>query len=258
VTLDPATLLGWAPAFALVLARVGAAMALLPGVGEAVAPATVRIGLALSLTILLLPGVQPTMPAVPAVGLSMGLMIISEVITGLWFGWVARMIVLALPIIAQFVGYLIGLSSVLQPDPELGAQSGVLGKLFEVAAPVLLLVTGLYRLPLTALVGLFQLIPPGQIIPPAESAEVAIRAVGTGFYLALQLASPFIVVGVTWHIAMGLVARIVSRMQIYFVSMPGQIVLGLVLLTMTASAMILAWHDSAQAYLRELPGWGGG
>jgi flagellar biosynthesis protein FliR len=47
-------------------------------------------------------------------------------------------------------------------------------------------------------------------------------------------------------------------MQIYFVSMPGQIVLGLVLLTMTASAMILAWHDSAQAYLRELPGWGGG
>jgi hypothetical protein len=29
----------WAPAFALVLARVGAAMALLPGLGEAVAPA---------------------------------------------------------------------------------------------------------------------------------------------------------------------------------------------------------------------------
>ncbi len=108
--------------------------------GKPVAPAVVRIGLALSITILLIPELQPMMPAVPAAGLSMGLMIAAEVITGLWFGWVARMIVLALPIGAQFIGYFIGLSSVLQPDAELGAQSGVLGKLFEVAAPVILLV----------------------------------------------------------------------------------------------------------------------
>lgn len=244
----------WAPAFALVLARVGAAMALLPGIGEAVAPAVVRIGLALSITILLVPELQPMIPPVPAAGLSMGLMIASEVITGLWFGWVARMIVLALPTGAQFIGYFIGLSSVLQPDAELGAQSGVLGKLFEVAAPVILLVTGLYRLPLTALDGLFQLIPPGHILPPGESAEVAVRAVASGFNLALQLASPFVVITIAWHVAMGLVARIVSRMQIYFVSMPGQIVLGLALLTVTAGAMNVAWSDGVQAFFRALPG----
>jgi flagellar biosynthesis protein FliR len=247
-------LLDWAPAFALVLARVGAAMALLPGIGEAVAPAVVRIGLALSITILLIPELQPMMPAVPAAGLSLGLMIASEVITGLWFGWVARMIVLALPTGAQFIGYFIGLSSVLQPDAELGAQSGVLGKLFETAAPVILLVTGLYRIPLTALVGLFQLIPPGHILPPAETAQVAVRAVGTGFNLALQLASPFVVIVIAWHVAMGLIARIVSRMQIYFVSMPGQIVLGLGLVTLTAGAMSFAWSDGVQAFFRALPG----
>jgi flagellar biosynthetic protein FliR len=252
----PAGLLDWAPAFALVLARIGAAMALLPGVGEAVAPANVRIGLALSLTILLLPDIQPIMPPVPAAGLSMALMIAGEVITGLWFGWVARMIMLALPIGAQLIGFLIGLSSVLQPDPELGAQSGVLGKLFEVAAPVLLLVSGLYRLPLVALAGLFQLIPPGQLLPPAESAEVAIRAVATGFSLALQLAAPFVVIGIAWHLAMGLISRIISRMQIYFVSMPGQIILGLALLTVSASAMTLVWRDGVNAFFRALPGGG--
>jgi flagellar biosynthesis protein FliR len=246
-------LLDWAPAFALILARVGAAMALLPGVGEAVAPAIVRIGLALSITILLMPELQPMIPPVPAAGLSLGLMVASEVITGLWFGWVARMIVLALPIGAQFIGYLIGLSSILQPDPELGAQSGALGKLFEIAAPVVLLVTGLYRLPLTALNGLFQLIPPGHILPPAESAEVAVRAIGTGFSLALQLASPFVVIAIAWHVAMGLVARIVSRMQIYFVSMPGQIVLGLALLIVTTSAMTFAWSDGVRAFFSALP-----
>jgi flagellar biosynthetic protein FliR len=249
-------LLDWAPAFALILARVGAAMALLPGLGEAVAPAVVRVGLAFSITILLIPELQPMIPPVPAAGLSMGLMVASEVVTGLWFGWVTRMIVLALPVCAQFIGYLIGLSSVLQPDPELGAQSGALGKLFEMAAPVLILISGLYRLPLIALTGLFQLIPVGHLLPIADSAEIAIRAVGTSFELALQLASPFVVIWVVLHVAMGFIARIVSRMQIYFVSMPGQIMVGIALLIITGSAIILAWRDGVQAFLMALPGTG--
>lgn len=253
---DLAGLLAMAPAFALVLARIGAAMALLPGLGEAVAPAPVRIGLALSITVLLVPTLQPIIPPVPDAGLAMGLMVAGEVVTGLWFGWITRMIVLALPICAQFIGYLIGLSSVLQPDPELGAQSGALGKLFELAAPVLLLASGLYRLPLNALTGLFHLIPPGQMLPVADSTEIAIHAVGTGFSLALQLASPFVVIGICWHVAMGLIARIVSRMQIYFVSMPGQIMLGLCLLALTASAMVLAWSEATRTYFLALPGGG--
>jgi flagellar biosynthetic protein FliR len=252
----PADLLEWAPAFALILARVGAAMVLLPGLGESTAPATVRIGLALSITILLLPELRPLVPPVPAAGVGLGLMIAGEVLTGLWFGWLARMIVLALPVGAQFIGYMIGLSSVLQPDPELGAQSSVLGKLFEMVAPMVLLISGLYKIVLTALDGLFRLIPPGQMLPAADSAQIAIHSVVVGFSLALQLASPFVVIGIAWHLAMGQIARIVSRLQIYFVSMPGQIMAGLGLLTFTVSAIILAWHDSARVFLAALPGNG--
>jgi flagellar biosynthetic protein FliR len=247
-------LLDWAPAFALVLARVGATMTLLPGLGESGAPAIVRIGVALALTILLLPAEQPMMPAVPDSGIEMALMVAGEVVTGLWFGWVARMIALALPIGAQFIAYLIGLSSVLQPDAELGSQSTALGKLFELAAPVLILASGLYALPLKALDGLFQVIPPGHMLPVGDSTEVAIHAVGTCFSLALQLASPFVVADIVWHVAIGQIARAGSRMQIYFVSMPGQILGGLALLMVTGGAIILAWRDSAQSFLGLLPG----
>jgi flagellar biosynthetic protein FliR len=65
-----------------------------------------------------------------------------------------------------------------------------------------------------------------------------------------------VVIGIVWHLAMGLVGRIVSRMQIYFVSMPGQIMVGLGLLMMTASAIIFAWRDVAQGYFIALPGGG--
>ncbi len=250
-----AELLDSVPLFALVLARVGAAMALLPGLGESVAPAPVRIGLAVSITILLLPGLAPPPPA-QMEGLNMMLMVVSEVVTGLWFGWIARMIVLALPIAAQYIAFLIGLSSVLQPDPELGSQSTALGKLFEMAGPLLILLFGLYTLPLRALSGLFQLIPPGRLLPVADSTQLATGAVVTALDLALQLASPFVVTGIVWHLAMGQIARMASRMQIYFVAAPGQIFLGLVLLMLTTSAIIMAWHDGARTFLNALPGIG--
>ncbi len=249
-------LLIWAPAFALVLARIGATMTLLPGLGESDIPVTVRIGLALGVTVLLLPLLLPLMPAVPASGITMGLMVVGEVVTGLWFGWMTRMIMLALPMGAQFIAYFLGISSVLQPDAELGPQSTALAKLFALAAPTLILASGLYTLPLQALMGLFQLIPPGRMLPAGDGLQVAIQAVGTAFALALRVASPFVVAIVIWHFCMGQIARVVSRVQIYFVALPGQILGGLVLLAVVGGGMVVAWHDGVEAFLGNLPGPG--
>lgn len=246
----------WTPSFALVLARVGASMVLLPGLGEAVAPALVRIGVALSVTILLMPIVQPIMPPLPDSGLSFAFMMVADVATGLWFGWVARMIVLGLPMGAQFIGFQIGLSNVLQPDPELGAQSSVLGKLFGSAAPLLILVSGLYQLPLTALTGLFELIPPGHFLPLDDGTRTAIQAVGAGFRLALQLASPFVIIAVLWQFAVGLIGRITSHLQIQFVSTAGQIIIGLTALLLMGGGIVLAWHETTALFLTSLPGGG--
>jgi flagellar biosynthesis protein FliR len=249
-------LLTWAPAFALILARVGAAMALLPGLGESAAPATVRVGVALTLTILLVPILAPSLPPVPDSGLAMALMIVGEVVTGLWFGWVARMIALALPVGIQIVAYLLGVSSVLQPDADLGPQSTAIAKMFDLAVPVLILSSGLYTVVLRALVGLFQVVPPGHMLPPGDSLQTAVSAVATIFTVALQVAAPFVVAAVAWNVAIGQVARAMSRVQIFFVAMPGQILGGLVLLSLGAGTMIAAWRQAAEAWFNALPGAG--
>src|SRR5262249_15204960 len=57
-----ATLPEWAFGFVLVTARIGAAIALLPGLGEAEPPAMLRVGLALGVTALLLPALLPLIP----------------------------------------------------------------------------------------------------------------------------------------------------------------------------------------------------
>jgi len=70
----------------LVLARVAGATVLLPGLGEAAAPAMARARFALTLTLLLLPELLPVLPAEPDNAWRAGLMIAAEAITGLWFG----------------------------------------------------------------------------------------------------------------------------------------------------------------------------
>ncbi|MBS0638960.1 MAG: flagellar biosynthetic protein FliR [Acetobacteraceae bacterium] len=249
-------LLAWAPAFALVLGRIGAAMALLPALGEHTVPAMIRAGLALAIAALLAPVLAPGFPPLPDSGLAMALMVAGEVVTGLWFAWLTRLIAVALPMGAQFVASMVGLSSVLQPDPDLGPQSTALAKLFDIAVPVIILSSGLYTIVLEALVGLFRLIPPGHMLPAGDSAQVFVLSVGKVFALALQVASPFVLAAMAWHVAMGQVARVMSRVQIFFVVMPGQILGGLALLAVIAGVMITAWQNGAGDYFATLPGRG--
>ena len=57
---------------------------LLPGLGEPELPSFVRAGLALGLTVLLLPGLAPSMPPPPADPVVVAGMIAAELVTGLW------------------------------------------------------------------------------------------------------------------------------------------------------------------------------
>ena len=249
-----ATLPAWAFSFVLVMARVGAAITLLPGLGEAEPPAMVRVGLALGVTALLLPGIAPSIPAVPEAGLQAALMMAAEIVTGLWLGWLARLLVLALPVAGQFIAYMLGVANVLQPDPSLGGQATPIARLFALAAPVAILATGLCAAPLAALAGSYRLIPAGTLLPAADATQTAVRAAADSFTLAVRLASPFLLASVVWHAATGLLARLVPRLQIYFVAMPGQILGGLVLLAAVATALLTAWQAAVRAGFAGLPG----
>ena len=251
-----AALPAWSFAFVLVLARIGGAVALLPGLGESVLPPMIRAGLALTVTLVLLPVVAPLVPPAPEPGVQAAAMVAAELVTGLWLGWLARLFALALPIAGQFIAYLLGLATVLQPSAALGPQSTALSRLFELAAPLAILTSGLYALPLTALAGSYRLIPPGTVLPAGDGAAAAVRTAGAMFALALRLAAPFVLAGIVWHVAIGLLARLVPRIQVYFVAMPGQILGGLILLAALSAAILSAFLDAIRDGLSGLPGLG--
>jgi flagellar biosynthetic protein FliR len=244
----------WGFAVALLIARAGSACMLIPVVGEAELPSTIRAGFTLALVALLLPVIGPQLPPVPASPLAAAALVVAEIATGLWLGWLARLLVLALTMAGQIIASLAGLANVIEPDAAQGASTSALSRAFGLAAPAALLASGLYALPLAALAGSYTVVPAGTLLPAADSAEAAVSAVANCFSLALRLAAPFLLAGIVWQVALALLARLVPQMQVYFIALPGQILGGLALLALLVAALFGAWQDQAGASLAALPG----
>ena len=247
---DVAALPQWAFAFALALCRCGAAVMLMPGLGEAEPPPMVRAGMTVALVLLVLPAMGPI--ALPD-GWTGAVMVAAELLCGGVLGWLARCITLALPMAGQIISFMTGLSSVVAADPALGQSSAIM-RLFALAAPVLVLGTGLWAMAVAALAGSYALVAPGHFLPVADGVAAAVTAASTAFGLALRLAAPFVLAACVWQLALGLLNRLIPNLQVFFAAIPGQVVGGLLLLAVLAEGMVQVWTTAARDSLAGLPG----
>ena len=238
----------------LLLARLGAAAMILPGLGEGDVPAPVRLALALGLVPLLLPVLSPGLPGAPDSAAEVLRLLALEVAAGLWIGGLARLLALALSVALQAGASLLGLAAILAPDPSLGGGASALGRLGSLAAAVLVLSTGLHALPLRALAESYALMPPGSPWPAADAAGEMAEAGAAMLALALRLAGPFVVAAVTINLAMALVARVAPSIQVFFVAAPGQILAGIALLAVLAPSILASFHQALLSGWSNLPG----
>lgn len=238
----------------LAFARLGAAVMLLPGLGEQEIPPTIRLSLGLALLALLLPGLAPVLPAQPDALADALRLVVQEVAVGLFLGGLARIVAMALAVAGQVIATLIGLQGLLATDPDLGAQGTALSRAFGLLAAVLVLGTGLYAVALRALAESYAVLPAGAGLPGGLAAETMAAAGGAMLELALRLAAPFVVGAVVLNLALGLLARLAPQVQTFFVAVPGQILAGIALLMLLAPPLLLAYSEALRAGFQALPG----
>lgn len=240
--------------FLLVIARVGSALLTGPGLGEAEIPPTVRAALAALLSILVYPLLQDRLPPPPDSLVVLAGLIVLEVLIGTWIGFMARVLVSALAMAGGVVSFMIGLSSVLQIDPSVGSQVAALQRFMSLAAIALLFASGLYILPIQAIIGSYDAVPPGQVFDAGGAAELVTRAITASFGLSLRLAAPFVVTFMVWQATMGFISRLVPNIQVHVVSAPAQILGGLALLAAACSIMFNSWSAGTLKAFSSLPG----
>jgi len=223
----------------LVFARTGAMIMLLPAIGEANVPSQVRLVLALAISFAFAPTMTHAYPtAVPQNVLALGLLLIQEITAGLLIGAMARIIMSALTVAGFLIAQQTGLAYAQQVDPTMDQQSVVVGNFFSLLGTVLIFATNMHHLAIGAVAGSYTLIPPGAALPTGDMAELTIRLVGGSFALGLQLAAPFLVFGFAVNAAMGLLARLMPQLQVFFIAMPINILAGFLLLMLLLGSMM--------------------
>ena len=241
-------------AFLLIFTRVGAILMVVPALGEASVPARVRLTIALMTTLVLTPVVSANMPVLPNGFLETGLLIAGEVLVGVLIGGVARVILSALHVGGSVIAFQTGLASSQTFDPTQGVQAAIVASFLTLLGVVMIFATDSHLLILEAISNSYTLFPPGQFAPIGDFAKLAISEVSSSFALGIQIAAPFIVYGLVFYIGLGLIARLMPQLQVFFIAMPLNIFLGFVLVLFLVSG-IMMWfiqhfQDGLMPFLR--------
>jgi flagellar biosynthetic protein FliR len=230
--------------YLLVFARTGAMIMLLPAIGEAGVPPRVRLALALAVSLALAPVVQHSYPQVsPSNIVALGAMIVQEITAGVLVGGMARLIMSALSIAGYLIATQTGLAYAQTIDPTQGEQAAIVANFFSLLGAVLIFAANLHYLAIGAVEGSYTLIPPGSSLPTGDMAELAIRLVSGSFALGFELAAPFLVFGFAVYAALGVLAKLMPQLQVFFLAMPINILAGFFLLMLLLGTLMTLFLD---------------
>jgi len=217
--------------YLLMFVRVITLMALLPIFGANYVPLQLKAAFGLIFTSVLF-SVQLTMglPEFPGT-FSLGLfflLVIKEALVGLALGFASTFLFTAVSFAGRMIDTTMGFGFVEVADPMSEEQSTVLGQFQVILFTILfLLINGHYFLLITIqrsfdLIPLFSAVFPGGPMTAQLTGMVA-----NIFVLGIRLAAPVFVTLFLTELALGIVARTVPQMNIFFVGLPLKIFVGI-------------------------------
>jgi len=241
--IDVSLLPALAASFMLAFARVGAMVMLLPGLGETNIPTRIKLSIALLLTLIILPLHRN------AYNVDMGslapllVLMLHEIAIGIVLGATARVTLSALQVAGSVIAQQMGLGFVTSVDPTQGQQGVLVGNFLTMLGLTLLFATDSHHLVIAALNDSYTIFSPGETVSSGDVASLATRAFAAAFRLGLQLSGPFLVFGLVFNIGLGVLARLMPQMQVYFVGVPLSIFAGFLVLAVVLTAMMGTYLD---------------
>jgi flagellar biosynthesis protein FliR len=250
--LDVSFLPAYGAAFILMFARIGTMIMLLPGLGEMSVPVRVRLVVALLLTAVLFPlhraaytiNLREPGPVLIALG--------QELLVGMVLGLAARLTVSALQTAGSVIAQQLGLGFVTAVDPTQGQQGLIIGNFLSLLGVAMIFATDLHHLVIAALNDSYRLFQPGEVPVVGDVAGMVTRTIASAFQVGIQLSAPFLVFGLVFNIALGVLSRLMPQMQVYFVGVPLSIMIGFLILMLVIGAMMGGFLNYVEGVLRQL------
>ncbi len=239
-----------------VFTRVGAMMMTAPAFGDFTLSPRIRLAIALGVTAALAPAAASSFPdaARSSDSAAIATLIVGEIAVGVFLGLAARIFAAALNVAGQIIALQMGLSLAQIFDPGQEIQGAIVGGFLAVLGTTLIFATDLHHVLLMALRDSYELFAPGAGVAVGDMAQSLIGTLASAFSLGVRLAAPFIVFGLVFYAGAGVLNRLMPQAQVFFMLMPANLILGLLLLMMTTGLMMTvflgAFEEQMAAFLR--------
>jgi flagellar biosynthetic protein FliR len=250
--IDVSLLPALAATFMLVFARIGAMVMLLPGLGESNIPVRVKLAIALLLTLIILPLHRTAYHVDLNSMTSLLVLMVYEIIIGIMLGATARVTLSALQVAGSVIAQQLGLGFVTAVDPTQGQQGLLIGNFLTLLGITMLFATDTHHLVIAALNESYRIFSPGEVMPTGDVAALATRAFAAAFKIGMQLSAPFLVFGLVFNIGLGVLARLMPQMQVYFVGVPLSIMIGFLIFALVLAAMMGTYLDYFVGVMHDL------
>lgn len=222
--------------FFLIFARIGTMLMLLPALGEQTIPARMRLTFALVFSFILYPLLVAQLGAVPQTLGGLMTALGHELAVGFILGGLIRLILSAAQVAGAVIAYQMGLSMAQTTDPtQSGVQGAIVGNFLAMLGVTLIFVTNLHHMLLAGIYASYDYFPPDAPLMLGDAAQMAVEIIATAFIVGVQMSAPFLVFGLVFYLGLGILGRLMPQIQVFFMAMPANIIIGLILFALLLS-----------------------
>lgn len=230
---DPSQLM----VFSLLFGRVGAVVMSAPPYANKHVPPLAKIGLAIALTMVLFSPAMVSTTEVPNQPILFILAMAREIIVGLLIGFVTLLFFTVFQMAAHLIGAQMGFGIATILDPMSSVETSLMEQFYSVLTILIFLALDGHHWVIISLQRSLDAVPlNGLVLEPAigRLTDLAYKLLTTGITISLPVVGALLLVDV----ALAVMARIVPQLNVFFLGMPAKVLIGLLLLMFSLTALM--------------------
>ncbi len=217
----------------LVFLRISSAIVVAPFLGSRGIPVTIKLFLSLVISYIIYLTLDKNL--IPPIEANWTLFVfaVKEIIAGLIIGFMLQFVFFAVNYAGTLIGFdmMLNMAEVFNPNEDV--QSNIIGEmLYYGALMIFILINGHHYL-IQSLNYSYKVIQVGSFTISEPLHIYLVKLTASVFVLAVKIASPILVSFFLVHIAEGIIARMIPQMQVFFVTQPLKLGLGIFLILLT-------------------------
>jgi flagellar biosynthetic protein FliR len=219
--------------YLLILVRVSCFVYIAPFFSMTNVPRRVRVALSIFVAYLIYHAVDRNEVVYNSL-LSYAILVMKEALTGFLIGWGAQLCASVTSFAGSIADMEIGISMVSLMDPTSNQQATFTGVFYQYMFTLFLMITGMHRYLLQALVDTFTLIPIGGAIFDSEKLISSIITFLADYItIGFRIIMPIFCTMILLNVVLGVLAKVSPQMNMFAVGMQMKVLVGLSILFLT-------------------------